>query len=564
MSCCFFRSTGIFLYFCVVLPVYAGGEGATFEGLMQSRIEALRIDGDRSSIAAGIAAPRTVAEIYERNDFRPLWIDKDSVRQLMGQITAARHEGLDPGDYHHRALRRMEVIPPVSGARRIERELLLTDAMVRLGYHFRFGKADPVLLDPNWNYSRRLNGIDPAEQILEAVRSGRVESVLRAQLPDNPFYAGLRDALQRYRSIMERNGWPVVPEGPALRPGERDIRTPLLRRRLFVSGDLEDETTVAPELIDDNLESAIRHFQARHGLEVDGIAGRETLQVMNVPASERVDQIRVNMDRVRWVFHDVPESYLLVDIAGFRARLVEDGRVVWESRAQVGRPFRMTPVFRAEMSYVVLNPTWTVPPRIFEEDILPEVRGDVGYLDRNDLRVIDGRGREVDPRKLDWSRVTPDNFRFLLRQAPGPKNALGRIKFMFPNRHMVYLHDTPSRDLFGRSRRAFSSGCIRIEKPRDLAEILLGPDPEWDREGIVREIETGETRTVVLPESVPVLLVYYTADVRDDGAIQFRRDLYDRDAHVLRVLDSDGTFALPVDAPDWYRSAARSDAAAER
>lgn len=563
MSCRYFRSIGVFLLYFALATVWAGTEGATFERQMRARIEALRVD-EPEATEIGIAAPLSVAEIYERNAYQSLWTDKASVQQLLEQISASSEEGLDPADYHHRELRRLDVIPPASIARKVERELLLTDAMVRLGYHYRFGKVDPVTIDPNWNYSRRLNGIDPAQQLLEAVRAGRVKEVLRAQLPDNPRYRGLRMALRRYRAMMDAGGWPVVPDGPVFRPGNRDSRTPLLRRRLFVTGDLEDESAIDPESVDDALVAAVRRFQSRHGLDEDGIAGRETLEVMNVPLAVRIGQIRVNMDRVRWVFRDVPESYLMVDIAGFRAHLIDKGEVVWESRAVVGRPFRMTPVFRAEMSYVVLNPTWTVPPRILDEDILPEVRRDVAYLERNDFRVINGRGREVDPRDLDWSRITSDNFHYLLRQAPGPRNALGQIKFMFPNRHMVYLHDTPSRALFGRSRRAFSSGCIRIEKPWDLAAILLGSDPEWDREGIARKIETGETRTVGLPERVPVLLVYYTADVRDDGAIQFRKDLYGRDANVLQALDEDGTFVLPVDAPAWYRSAARNELATVR
>jgi murein L,D-transpeptidase YcbB/YkuD len=265
--------------------------------------------------------------------------------------------------------------------------------------------------------------------------------------------------------------------------------------------------------------------------------GPRTLDALNQPVSARIRQIRVNMERARWVQRDLPDDFLLVDIAGFRASLVRGGEEVWHSRAQVGRPYRETPLFRADLTYLELNPTWTVPPTVLEEDILPATRRDPDYLSARNIRVLDRRGASLDPGAIDWSTVRARSFPYLLRQDPGPNNALGRVKFMFPNPHSVYLHDTPSKSLFERSQRAFSSGCIRIEDPLTLAELVLD-DPQWDRARITREIGTGRTRTLSLARPLPVLLLYWTAEVGDDGRVYFREDLYQRDAKLLQALNA--------------------------
>jgi L,D-transpeptidase YcbB len=215
---------------------------------------------------------------------------------------------------------------------------------------------------------------------------------------------------------------------------------------------------------------------------------------------------------------------------------VRDRAPVWHARAQVGKPYRATPIFRSEMTYLVLNPTWTVPPGILAADILPAQRRDPTTLARKRLEVVDMEGRVVPADSIDWSTATPRNFRYMLRQAPGPTNALGRVKFMFPNAHSVYLHDTPSKDLFERSDRAFSSGCIRVENPLELAALLLAGQKGWDRAALDAAIAAGETRTITLAKRVPVLLLYWTAWVDTDGALQVRRDLYGRDAKVAAGL----------------------------
>jgi len=242
------------------------------------------------------------------------------------------------------------------------------------------------------------------------------------------------------------------------------------------------------------------------------------------------------------MLHDVPQTFVIVDIAGFEVGYFRDGKPVWRARVQVGKPYRSTPIFRSDITYLVLNPTWTVPPGIEAKDVLPAVKRDRSYLTAKNLRIIDQQGRTIDPARIDWIRYSGKSFPYTFRQDPGPDNALGQIKFMFPNAHFVYLHDTPSKNLYERDTRAFSSGCIRVERPLELAEMLLNDPAKWNLSKIRTAIETGNTQTVTLPAPVPVLLYYWTAQGQADGSVHFKDDIYRRDPAVLKVLDSEFKF----------------------
>jgi murein L,D-transpeptidase YcbB/YkuD len=291
------------------------------------------------------------------------------------------------------------------------------------------------------------------------------------------------------------------------------------------SGDAE------PRCYDDALVEAVKRFQRRHLLEVDGIVGPRTREALNVPVGERIDQIRVNLERARWLLHGLPESFVLVDIAGYRISYFRpDGRV-WRSRIVVGRPYRRTPSLRSAITHLTLNPTWTVPPTILREDVLPKVRRDLGYLWREDLMVLGPSGQRLDPREVDWSR--PGNI--MLRQRPGPQNALGRVVLRFPNEHLVYLHDTPAQGLFASEQRAFSSGCIRVQGVLELAQHLF--DDTGTPAHVASLVAEGATRNVHLERTVPVILHYWTVHPGEDGELVFRPDVYRRDAALLSALD---------------------------
>lgn len=524
------RALLIVLFAAALAPAPPARAVAAVEPLRQA-VERLRA-GDARVAGERVAARSLLASVYERRGFAPAWRDPARARELLALVEASRDHGLDPVDYHLWAVRAAADGVPMDAA---ARELLLTDALVRLAYHLHFGKVNPRDLDPDWNFRRTLRGLDPALALERALAAPALAPEVLAFAPRLTPYQLLMEALARYRALAAAGGWRAVPPGPTLKAGMRDPRVAALRARLAVGGDLAEAASPEPDLLDPALEAAVMRFQGRHGLEADGAVGRQTLAELNVPAAGRVDQIRVNLERARWVAQDLTGDFLLVDIAGFHAALHLQGLPVWSSRVVVGRPYRETPAFRAEMQYLVLNPTWTVPPTILKQDVLPKLAKDPAYLQRQGMSVVDFNGRPVDAGAIDWKRYAGGGFPHQIVQRPGEKNPVGRIKFMFPNPHFVYLHDTPEPKLFERAERAFSSGCIRVEAPVDLAVLLLDDPERWGPDAVRAAIATGETRTVPVRRRVPVMLLYWTAEVRD-GVVHFRRDLYGRDEAVLRGL----------------------------
>ena len=295
----------------------------------------------------------------------------------------------------------------------------------------------------------------------------------------------------------------------------------------------------ATALFDERLAAAVARFQRRHGLNDDGAVGPTTLSALNVPVEHRIEQIILNMERWRWMPDDLGRRYIQVNMAGFGLEVIEDGWPVMAMRVVVGRPYRRTPVFSARMTYMVINPTWNVPASIAKRDYLPKLRRNPGRVAEHQIRVFDswnGRTREVDPRKIDWSRVSASRFPYMLRQDPGHQNALGRIKFMLPNPFSIYLHDTPSVQLFEREVRTFSSGCIRLQEPFALADYLMKDSTQWSSTRIQEEIVSGRTTNVGLPAAIPVHFTYSTAWVDAEGELHFHGDIYGRDALLRKAL----------------------------
>ena len=518
--------------------------GTRFSDALGERLELIAATGRCQAAGEALVEPELVAKLYEAAGYRRIWTEQASVAALRTWITRAWEEGLDPGDYHQAALNALGQGPLDTVSQEVDLELLRTDAFVTLALHLRTGKADPSRLFAQWNYEPDLSDAPTTDEVLQRIRAGAVDAFLAEQLPQGSIYPRLRTALARLRNIRAAGGWEPIPKGPTLHPGDRDARVAKLRRRLEVTEELDEEHGLGdPEFFDAALERAVRDFQRRHVLDADGVVGPATLAALNVPVERRIAQVRVNLERLRWVYHDLPQEFLGVDLAGFDLHLWKDHGPAWSSAVQVGKPFHQTPVFRDVITYVDINPTWTVPVSITRRELAPRLLEDpVGYLRRKNMELLTPGGRPVDPETVDWSEITPRNFPFVLRQRPGPENALGRIKFMFPNKYHVYLHDTPSKQLFSRTRRAFSHGCIRVEKPLELAELLLAPNgPQWTRAYIRQLIDEGRTRRVTLKRPMPILILYLTAvpDLAGDpDRIQFRPDFYERDAKVLHALEA--------------------------
>jgi murein L,D-transpeptidase YcbB/YkuD len=529
----------------------ADAQDAAEQELLRTRVEHVRDDPDFRVRGTALASRRVLPALYARREFSRAWTDAGVAAQLVSAIREIGAEGLDPEDYLLAELEAADAELARGGAGsdvQVDRDLLLTDAMARLFYHLLFGKIDPQDLDPNWNFTRSVHRGNPAEFLQQIIASGDVRGAIERELPDHEMYRDLKAELARQRALEARGGWPSIPSGPKLEAGARDPRVAALREHLLASGDLHEAAAGDAQLLDPPLEAALRAFQTRHGLDADGVLGPATLAELNVPVAQRIAQIELNLERGRWLLHDLDPSFVVVNIAGYQVFYLRDGRLVWSARAQVGKPFRATPIFRSELEYLVLNPTWTVPPGILAHDILPAQRRNPGYLASKHIEVIDRAGRVIPVDSVDWSRGAR-SFPYQLRQAPGPGNSLGVVKFMFPNAYAVYLHDTPSKNLFEKTERAFSSGCIRVENPLEFAALLLEGQKGWDRAAIDAAVAAGRTRTLTLAKPLPVLLAYWTAWVASDGSLQHRRDVYGRDAALAAALDQRFRVHRPVSAP---------------
>jgi murein L,D-transpeptidase YcbB/YkuD len=501
---------------------------------MQPIMERLSADGQLELAGARVYDLPVTQEFYARDNFMPAWTNPAAVRELAAAIDQARREGMNGPDYHRDQVQRL--LQGTLGLDATESDLLLTDSLVRLTYHYALGKVDPGKYVASWNFDRDLPEIDPVAWLGDAIANGGIGAGLDTLKPANPMYQYLILALAKYRLIAEYGGWNRVADGPTLGLGDRGPRVAQLRRRLQVEGDAELEASGDMDYFDAGLERAVIRFQSRYRLDADGVVGRQTLVAMNVPIERRIGQIRVNLERAR-VLRDIPPTAVVVDIAGFEVSLFRDGQRLLRSRAVVGRPYRCTPMFRDAITHIEINPTWTVPPTIFKKDVLPAIKQDPGYLEKKNMQVLTMAGVEVDPSTVDWRLYPREGFPYMIRQTPGPHNALGRLKVMFPNEHMVYLHDTPNQELFKRSERTFSSGCIRVEHVERLAELLLNDPQLWDLAAINATIDSRKTTRVSLRQPMPIYLVYWTVQAQANGEVQFKHDPYDRDAVILRVLD---------------------------
>ncbi len=489
-------------------------------------------------------------EFYQQRQFAPAWLTVQDLSaqggQLLRVLQSAEQEGLRPEEYQVPTIELLTVQMRVFSSHGLSPEpellarldILLSDAFLRYAQDLARGRiAADSIYPQEWSVAPRT--VNLLELLQSALHYQRVVEALENLLPEDPGYARLRDHLARYREIAEDGGWPQLPRGPVVRPGDRDWRLPWLRDHLLQVGDLNPEEMREDDYFDIAVAEALWRYQKRHGLKSDGVLGPETLAALNISVEERIFQIEMNLERQRWRSRDSGTRYIAVEITDFSLEVVESAEVVLRMPVVVGTRARPTPVFSAFMSYLDFAPYWHVPPTILREDKLALIKADRDYLSAHHYEIVPfGNGTEetIPPETIDWEGITAANFPGILRQKPGPWNSLGRVKFMFPNKYHVYLHDSPQRYLFDHARRSYSSGCVRVERPFELAFYLLHKQEGWDRERIEKAMAAEAPLRVLLKEPIPVHIVYRTAWVDRTGVLQFRRDMYQWDAVLYTAL----------------------------
>lgn len=498
---------------------------------MLDRYENLLIEG------IPIITKKSVKEFYYNRLFEPAWNDQTEIVELLSSISKANEEGLNPNDYFSNELLKLynnsiantgEVTPDL--------DILFTQAFLMYGSHLLHGKVDPVSIDAHWTIIRKDRNI--LSVLEKALEENSIKNSLSDLNPNFRTYIRLKDYLRQYYSISEKaTGTAKIPAGAAIHHNTKDDRIQLIRQHLILLGDLSSNDISKDSVYDASLERAMKKFQARHGLKPDGVIGERSIVALNISVEERIKKVIINMERCRWLPEDLGQNYILVNIAAFNLSYVKNKELIQEMDVIVGKRYRQTPVFTSTMTYMVFNPYWFVPPTILREDMIPAVRKDPNYLDKMNIKVVKSAFGEVIPStSIDWKEVKSSSFPYTLRQEPGPNNALGVVKFMFPNEFNVYLHDTNKRELFKNEDKDVSSGCIRVSKPEELALTILSSHGEWSIEKIQNIIATQKNHTVRIKEPVTVHLQYWTTFTDNAGIINFRRDIYDRDQKVWNAL----------------------------
>ena len=485
-----------------------------------------------------------VESFYKARNYQPAWSHNGRLVEaetLMKAVEEAYGDGLTP-DYYH-----LSLIKSLAGkdvkelsfdqTMLADLDILLTDAFFTLSCHLSGGCVDPVIRETEWFAQQRK--VDVSSVLEQALREKQIREVLMKLRPEQGSYNRLRQALARYRDFLSKGEWPLVLGGSSLKKELVSERVLVLRRRLVASGDLEADAAEGGDYFDEKLEQAVIVFQKRHGIKADGIVGPATFDALNVPLEQRIRQIELNMERMRWIPDTVEQSSIVVNIANFQLDVIEKGKSVLSMKVVVGKPFQRTPVFTAKLTSLVINPSWNVPVSIAQKEILKKIKNNPQYITEQNIKVLRGWGsqkNEIDPETIDWSGINADKLAYRFRQEPGPLNALGHIKFMLPNKFDVYLHDTPAKRLFSESVRTFSHGCIRIEKPLELAEYVMKDAPGWTQEKLLAAIKKGAEQAILTPHPLDVHFLYLTAWVDEEGVLQFRNDVYKRDKQLDEAL----------------------------
>lgn len=465
---------------------------------------------------------------YQEREYQPIWTPSKA-KELLQNIKESQLHGLRAQDYHLSEINQLILSPKQH--KQAHLELLLSDAFILLNSHYLSGKLKPKTLDPNWHVNPQEG--NPLGLLKQVSLQSKITPLIQSSQPQHPTYHQLQAALKHYLQLPNTKWSPIKPP-KGLKLGDNHPILIEVKERLILLQDMEASQEALEPTYDQQLQQSLKGFQARHGIDTLGTLGPETIQALNFSRQERINKIKVNLERWRWLPRDLGNYHIIVNIANFKMKVIRDSETIAEHKVISGKPFRQTPVFSSTMQYLVLNPTWTVPPGILRADVFPELKKGTKILTKKKLNVYDQEGKIV---PISSESFTADQVRkYKYIQPPGPENALGAVKFMFPNPYHVYLHDTPSRELFDKNERAFSSGCIRVHQPLDLAALLLKGQDSWDAKSIAQVVKTQKTQNVTLKNPPQVHILYWTSWF-EGAKVQFRKDIYNRDLKVLKALD---------------------------
>ena len=490
-------------------------------------------DGIRTEISANndIFDGGTLEKIYNERAYRSIWRDGETLFDFYNSLREADKEGLDPNDYHREEIETLLTANSLNPEEAARLDLLLSDAFLTYARHLYYGKLNPTELNEYWGINRKEQ--DFAQLLGTAAEGGDIKSLLEELKPNHRVYHDLKKSLAEYEDLKEDEGaLNDIPEGELINPGDKDPRISAIAQRLQVLG-FEADTTGIDSTYTDALVEVIREFQQSKSIQTDGIIGNSTISELNKSPQDRYKQILANLERWRWYPRDLGEHYIFINIPAFKLAVVKDGDTIREHNVIAGAKERQTPIFTDTIDHLVINPTWTVPPTIKSKDILPKMVADPSYVERNNMTVTGPNGESVNPSSVNWSSDEAVNYTFT--QRAGASNPLGRVKIMYPNQYLIYLHDTPSQGLFNQSQRAESSGCVRVENAIDLASYVVENQDEWQRDRIDEIIASGKTTTVKVDRPIQVHHFYWTA-WRAGGETVFTNDVYDLDEKIYSKL----------------------------
>ena len=483
-------------------------------------------------------ATEAIKELYAKNDFLPIWNSRERYQMYLGILDSIHYDGLISDDYdlyHIRdSFNALDTANYLDHGRLVDLDVITTNSFLLLVLHLLEGKSEPKLLDPNWNYNFSHIDKHSIDSVYRTISGGSISKYFQQIKRRSDYYLEMNQTLKKLYQVKAQGGWRAIEyQGEVkVEPGDRSSLLPKIRERLAGTSSIPS-TSNDSHFYDTVLATEVVRFKIRHGLPTNAIIDTATIDAMNITVTEKIDKIRVNLERARWLINDISQKRIVVNIANFSAYLIDSNEIVYSSKVVVGTPFTKTPVFESYLQYIEFNPSWTIPRSIIENEILPAIKKDPDYLYKQHMLLIDAQGNVV---SQDSLQIT-DDFPYTIRQTPGSYNALGRVKFIIPNFFSVYLHDTPSRHLFEHSERAFSHGCIRIENPLYWAQLLLN-DPQWTEATIEQVIAEGESVKAFPKDHIRVMIIYFTHITDLDGSEYYYPDIYNRDSAVLEVLNA--------------------------